>query len=326
MSGTPLISVIVPVYKVEAYLDRCVQSIVDQTYTNLEIILVDDGSPDRCPQMCDEWEKRDSRIRVIHKENGGLSDARNAGMSVAGGEYISFVDSDDWIEPAFVQVLLNALLEHDCDVAGCGYWVCANARKHTAIEIQHTIKIFDRIASMQELLSNRDYRVVVWNKLYRRELIKSIQFEKGKYHEDEFWSFQVVGRLNRYALSDYVGYNYFQRADSIMGEGYSLKRLDALEAKVCRMKYLEANIPELANNERVMLHFSAMNHVQAAMRHLEMNECKTAIEYGRRVIREYPIGLTLWRKQKLAWRIWLAGEKVSFTLICRIRNLLRIGL
>ena len=97
-----LISVIVPVYQVEEYLDRCVQSIVDQTYTNLEIILVDDGSPDRCPQMCDEWAKRDSRIRVIHKENGGLSDARNAGMQAASGTYIAFVDSDDWVSERYI--------------------------------------------------------------------------------------------------------------------------------------------------------------------------------------------------------------------------------
>lgn len=102
----PLISVIVPIYNVESYLNRCVESIVNQTYQNLEIILVDDGSPDNCPQICDDWARKDSRIKVIHKENGGLSDARNAGMNIATGEYISFIDSDDYVALDFCETML----------------------------------------------------------------------------------------------------------------------------------------------------------------------------------------------------------------------------
>lgn len=114
-----LISVIVPIYKVEAYLNRCVESIVRQTYTELEIILVDDGSPDGCPALCDEWAGKDKRIKVIHKSNGGLSDARNAGMRAAEGNYISFVDSDDWIAPEFYRLLLEAMRETGSDIAAC---------------------------------------------------------------------------------------------------------------------------------------------------------------------------------------------------------------
>ena len=115
----PMISVIVPIYNVEKYLARCVDSIVNQTYKNLEIILVDDGSPDRCPQMCDDYAEKDSRIKVIHKKNGGLSDARNAGMAVATGEYISFIDSDDWIETSMFELLLNNIFQYDCEIS-CG--------------------------------------------------------------------------------------------------------------------------------------------------------------------------------------------------------------
>lgn len=115
----PLISVIVPIYNVEKYLVRCVDSIVNQTYKNLEIILVDDGSPDRCPQMCDDYAEKDSRIKVVHKKNGGLSDARNAGMAVATGEYISFIDSDDWIETSMFELLLNNIFQYDCEIS-CG--------------------------------------------------------------------------------------------------------------------------------------------------------------------------------------------------------------
>ena len=114
-----LISVIVPVYKVEQYLDKCVESIVNQTYRNLEIILVDDGSPDNCPAMCDGWAKRDYRIKVIHKANGGLSDARNAGIAVASGEFIGFVDSDDWVAPFFYERLISILIDNDCDISAC---------------------------------------------------------------------------------------------------------------------------------------------------------------------------------------------------------------
>ena len=115
----PLISVIVPIYNVEEYLNRCVESIVNQTYQKLEIILVDDGSPDNCPRMCDDWAKKDSRIKVIHKENGGLSDARNAGMKITTGEYISFIDSDDYIETCMIEILYEAIKKYDCDIASC---------------------------------------------------------------------------------------------------------------------------------------------------------------------------------------------------------------
>ena len=121
MENLPLISIIVPIYKVEKFLTRGIESIVNQTYSNLEIILVDDGSPDWCPGMCDEWARKDSRIRVIHKQNGGLSDARNAGMKISNGEYISFVDSDDWIENKFIEKLYKGLVEFDCDFSGCKF-------------------------------------------------------------------------------------------------------------------------------------------------------------------------------------------------------------
>ena len=117
----PLISVIVPVYKAEKYLDKCVQSIVNQTYKNLEIILVDDGSPDNCPEMCDEWAKKDSRIKVIHKENGGVSSARNAGLDNSFGDYIGFVDSDDFIENDFYECLYDNLVENGADISFCTF-------------------------------------------------------------------------------------------------------------------------------------------------------------------------------------------------------------
>ena len=118
-----VISVIVPVYKVEKFLDRCINSIIQQTFTNLEIILVDDGSPDRSGEICDEWKMKDKRIRVIHKENGGLSDARNKGLDVATGDYVAFIDSDDWIDPDMFQLLYDATQKYQADIAECS-WRC----------------------------------------------------------------------------------------------------------------------------------------------------------------------------------------------------------
>ena len=126
---TPKISVIVPVYKVEKYLNKCVDSIVNQTFTDIEIILVDDGSPDNSGKMCDDWSQKDRRIRVIHKENGGLSDARNRGIQESSGEYIIFIDSDDFIEPKMLEVLYNLATDHDADVAISGLCDCYKSGK-----------------------------------------------------------------------------------------------------------------------------------------------------------------------------------------------------
>ena len=204
----PLISVIVPIYNVEDYLDRCVESIVKQTYKHLEIILVDDGSPDNCPQICDGWAEKDSRIKVIHKENGGLSDARNAGLKITTGEIVSFIDSDDWIE-----------MDND--------------------------GVLDTQSAMKELLNDGKLKQHVWNKIYKFDLIQDVPFEKGKYHEDVFWSYLIVGRAKRISVITDSFYNYVQRSNSIMGEGFSAKRLDALDANYLRCEYMKKHFPEL---------------------------------------------------------------------------------
>lgn len=319
------ISVIVPVYKTEAYLDRCVQSIVDQTYTHLEIILVDDGSPDNCPQMCDAWAEKDDRIRVIHKENGGLSDARNAGLKIASGELICFIDGDDWIEPLYMMNLQDAIEKNCCGAAGCAYRRCTGKADHEE-PVGYTVQVYDRNAAMAALIDNDAVQQVVWNKLYRRRLIEGIWFEKGKYHEDEFWSYRVFARISRYAAIDYVGYNYFQRTDSIMGERYSLRRLDAVEAKIRRQEYLDVHMPELAGMGRVNLLFTCMYHGQMALKYLKNNERKTALAYLKKISKEWKLSDDQEKMLKLTHRLWIILANTSFITACRIRNTLGIGL
>lgn len=177
------LSVIVPVFGVEKYLDKCVSSIVNQNYTNLEIILVDDGSPDECPQICDQWARRDSRIKVIHKKNGGLSSARNSGMVVATGEYLAFVDSDDFIDERMYEIMLIAMNETNADIAACGriiYDGINNQPQH----VTNQMKVFSVKNAFYELLTNGAIEEAVWDKVYKRSLFDGISFPDGEINED----------------------------------------------------------------------------------------------------------------------------------------------
>ena len=323
----PLISVIVPVYNVEAYLDRCVQSIADQTYRNLEIILVDDGSPDNCGAMCDAWAEKDSRIRVIHKENGGLSDARNAGMAAASGEYLGFVDSDDYIAPEMYQLLYTHICENACDISACGVELVYEDGTEPRMLTGPGSRVLNRSGAMEAMIRESWLKQPVWYKLYRADRVRDLLFPVGKYHEDVFWSWQAVAAADRVAVFDTPCYFYVQRSGSIMGEGYSLKRLDAVEAKLQRQTWLEERFPELAEEGRINLLFTCLYHGQMALKHLHGEEKRKAMTVLKAVVSDFS---ALCGTQKnplsLTRRCWLAMAAVSFPLTCRLRNLLGIGM
>ncbi len=211
MEGNIKISVIVPVYKVEDILDRCIKSIVDQTYKNLEIILVDDGSPDNCPAICDSWAEKDSRIKVIHKENGGVSSARNAALDAATGDFIGFVDSDDWIEPDMYELLLQRTAETGKDIVVCSYYsVGYSGERHEC-----------RCIADKAVVCKDDYfRFIVlggdggyiWNRLYRADIIKEVRFDEDIwYSEDLLFNFETARNSNGAAVLDKAEYNYVQK-------------------------------------------------------------------------------------------------------------------
>ncbi len=320
-----LISVIVPIYKVEPYLDRCVQSIVSQTYERLEIILVDDGSPDNCGAMCDAWAEKDGRIKVVHKENGGLSDARNAGLEIATGALISFIDSDDAVEPTFLEELHQTLVEHEADVAECDIVFVDEDGKVLRQRGTAEVPVMDKMEALGRLVLEAGIYQTVWNKLYRRSAMEGIPFEKGKYNEDDFWTYQVFDRIGKLAVVDRPLYNYLQRSGSIMGTAYSLKRLDGLEARFLRMEYLQ-KYGELAALTRQQLQLDCLYHYQCALRGLQGQEKKTALTTIRKLMKSIPkVGrdeLTLNGK----YRIWLTMFKTMPALTARVRNLLKIGL
>lgn len=222
------ISVIVPIYMVEEFLDECVQSIVSQSYTNLEIILVDDGSPDKCPEMCDAWAKRDSRIKVIHKVNGGLSDARNVGIDVATGEYIAFVDSDDWIRPDMYEKMLNAIKLENADICACNIKSCYDDHEECWGCNDYTVGNAEQILSM--LYSDTSYPVSAWNKLYRRSCWDKLRFPVGKICEDAFTTYLLVHNAKKIVQLPTAFYCYRIRPQSIMTSAFTAKRMDEEEA------------------------------------------------------------------------------------------------
>lgn len=246
----PLISIIVPVYKVEMYLRRCLDSIIGQSYSNIEIILVDDGSPDGCPQICDDYAVKDNRIKVIHKKNGGLSDARNAGLNICTGEYISFIDSDDWVSPEFINELYSSIKETHADIAIVNHEHVTSFPARL-IQEKRRIKIFSRHQALFELIAKqRQPFVVSWGKLYRKELFNAIRFPTGKCHEDEFTSHLLINKVSRIVYSDRTLYFYYQRPDSITRENHILDAIDAFEN---RLNFT------IENNLKDLISFAAIN-------------------------------------------------------------------
>ena len=163
----PLISIIIPVYKVEKYLEKCIKSVLDQTYKNLQIILVDDGSPDNCGNICDDYARVDNRIEVIHKANGGLSDARNVGLKAARGEYIGFVDSDDYVSNEMFENLYNTLISNDVDVAICNFYIVIDD-KNIIKNADNGVEIYNKLEILKEILLDKKIQSYAWNKLYKR--------------------------------------------------------------------------------------------------------------------------------------------------------------
>lgn len=211
------ISVIVPVYKVEAYLDACVGSLVRQTFRDLEIILVDDGSPDGCGTMCDVWAEKDARIRVIHQKNGGLSAARNSGIRAASGELISVIDSDDRVDPEMMETMERALAESGADVALCGFVHEYEGTDRPGETVLPGSGILNRKEALEKLagLGGLPF-IVAWNRLCRREIYDKVLFPEGKIHEDELTAHEILGEAGTVVLVGQAFYHYLHRAKSIM--------------------------------------------------------------------------------------------------------------
>ena len=241
-----LISIIIPVYKVEKYLEKCIQSVINQTYENLQIILVDDGSPDNCGKICDEYAKKDHRIEVIHKSNGGLSDARNKGLEIAKGEYIGFVDSDDYIEADMYEVLYNLLKQYNADVSICNFYTVSQG-KISIKNADNGINEYNRIEILKEILLDKNIQSYAWNKLYKKELFDEIKYPIGKKYEDIGTTFYLLEKCNKVVVTGKSEYYYINRQDSIVNNVTESTITDYIELIMQRYDYIEENIKELSS-------------------------------------------------------------------------------
>lgn len=225
-----MITVIVPVYKVEPYLWQCVESILNQTYKDIELLLIDDGSPDRCGEICEKYALSDKRIRVFHTENRGLSAARNYGLQHAQGDFIGFVDSDDWIEPEMYTNLLQRMEETGADIGVCGYWEenGASKKRHQLADVSYTTTEALN-ALLAEKINNN-----VWNKLYCRELFQSIHFPDGKNYEDITVIHSILYSAGEVAVIPMPEYHYRVRQESITKTYSASNLIDFADAYLCR--------------------------------------------------------------------------------------------
>lgn len=247
-NSIPLVSVVVPVYMVEDLLRRCVDSILSQSHANLQIILIDDGSPDSSGSICDAYAAQDPRILVIHQPNGGLSAARNAGLQMATGEYVTFVDSDDWIHQDLVATLLRLSLEHQAAISVGGFCQTSGApsvndtakqSKSSAKSTLPEVRELTNRQALRELMgSNYVNMVVSWGKLYRRNLFEEVNFPEGKYHEDEFVAHHLLERADRVVVTEEPLYYYWQREGSITATYRPSLRKDARDALLERAQFL----------------------------------------------------------------------------------------
>ncbi len=285
MKESPLISVIVPVYRVEQYLDRCLRSITEQTYRNLEIILVDDGSPDNSGAICDAWAAKDHRIQVVHKQNAGAGAARNTGLDLAAGDIISMIDSDDYLEVHMYEHLLGLMTE-DVDIAECD--ICWTEQDDLKMDDGSAadVRVYDVEAAMELHIRDEIFCQTPPNKLYRSHLLGDIRFPEGNLIDDEYFTYRLIGNARKLARSSARMYAYRQQSGSAMHKPFSLKRLQGLEAKQQRLHYLEERMPELVYEAKFDLFFTAMFMMQGCLRSLQGEEWKQASDFIYRILAE----------------------------------------
>lgn len=256
-----MISVIVPVYNVEKYLRKCVKSIQRQTHKDLEIILVDDGSPDECPTICDELSQHDNRIKVIHKENGGLSSARNEGLNVATGDYVTFVDSDDVITPQMYERMIQVMSATNADISMCGCHTVTDGRVILATDKFAEGKIYEG----EDLIRNiiLPLKTASWNKIFKRSAIGASRFPEGKIHgEDLVFLMNVVTPDIRLVTTEYIGYNYFKRGNSITTSSFNIRSFDEIWCKDRAAMIMQEKFPTFEKKATLWRFRARMNIIR----------------------------------------------------------------
>lgn len=305
----PKISVVVPVYKVEAYLDRCVQSIVDQSFRDFDVYLVDDGSPDHCGTMCDEWARRDSRIHVIHQKNSGLSAARNAGMEKAfaesGSEWITFIDSDDWVHPAFLQRLLDGALQHGVRVCGCGY---AETTGENPVILPEDLEPVCWEPADFYRTHNID-ATIACAKLYHRSCFGQIRYPLGKVHEDEFVTYRIMFMDSQIAFIPAPLYAYYINPMGLTKRAWSVRHLDAWEAYEQQIAFFTQRA------EEPMIRFRYREYINNS--YAQLLEVEKLPDSNERTVNYKRIRKSLRALIRRAWKLGYIAFWVDFDMLCK---------
>jgi len=263
------VSIVVPIYKVEKYLERCIISISEQSYKNIEIILVNDGSPDNCGAICEEYAKKDHRIKVIEKENGGLSDARNCGMQYVTGKYTIFVDSDDWIHTNMVKDMISCSIKYQADIVQTSFYYTYD--DHLLFDNRYyadntpPVVIKDKSILMSELIINERVKNFAWGKLFKTNMIRNIPFKKGVLFEDVFWAYQVMHLVKTYVLLHQPRYYYYQRDDSIVST-YTTRNLDMIRGLKERHCFIERLYTESIDESYKVILMNSLSHYHLLLR------------------------------------------------------------
>ena len=321
------ISVIVPVFNVEKYLDKCICSILNQTYTRLEVILVDDGSSDNSGTICDKWCARDNRVSVLHIENSGAGSARNSGYEISNGEWISFIDSDDYIEEHMYEILLS-FADSETDLIECSILKTADDNARFVVECNKSPVKCDSEYAMRCNITENMFLQTPPNKIYRRQVVDNVKFPIGKMIDDDFWTYRVIHNCRKLVHIDAKLYAYRQHEQSVMHRKYCEQRLDVLDAKMGRFQLIQNDYQSISIIAKQDFVNTCIFEGQMVVKYLTGKEQKYAFD---KIIKLSRLISLSWKEIfhmncNFKSKIWIVFSKISLVYTCKLRNYLNIGL
>lgn len=313
------VSIIVPIYNVEGYLSKCLDSIIRQTYSNIEIILVNDGSTDNCLEICNNYKKKDRRIVVIDKENGGLSEARNTGIEISTGKYIMFIDSDDWISINMVEKLYDLIYEANACIAQCDFIRVYDEKQINTSKEKEKIMVMNNRDILKRIYDKNGVKnTVVWNKLYSKKLFDNIRFPVGKLHEDEFTTYKILDSCTKIIDTNEIMYYYRQREGSIVNSEFNIKKLDVITAIEERIDYFnKKGYKDLELYARIqLLNLFRSFYVKIYDSNIENKDCylKNILYYARKYYFRYIVNNCIDFKSKLIITLFIFTPRIYYII------------
>lgn len=316
------VTIIIPVYNVEKYLSRCLNNVINQTYSNIEIILVNDGATDNSQEICEEYKRKDNRIKLLLKENGGLSDARNYGIPYATGDYIAFIDSDDMIHTSYIEYLLDLVEKYDGDISICGYKSFYNSDDNIVVnDKKDSIEIFNSNDALEQLLYNKKIQCSAWGKLYKKELLKEIRYPVGKLFEDIGTTYKLFYKAKNIILGKKRLYYYFIRNDSISHMSFNSRNMDSLvlSMEMCEFIEKKCNVNKNAIKYRkIIASFTIIKKIVRADGKFEKE-----LAISEKILKEAIKGLTINSNMNKKEIILILISKLNISFLKKIFNIFK---